>query len=228
MNPPIPKGKTDVTGKRFGKLMALRFDRQEGRLSYWLCSCDCGNQVTVRTYSLLCGRTRSCGCLGAEVARNRLTTHGESKKSKEYEIWRAMRRRCGNPNAKNYRNYGGRGISVCERWDSYECFLADMGRCPEGFSIERKNNDGNYEPSNCIWADPFTQTRNKRVNRIIEFQGVKLILKDWSKKIGISPQTIGHRLKAGWSIEKALTTSSQSWKKSSKFNQSGANSLARL
>ena len=157
----------DLVGRRYGRLTVLGNGGRKGRELLWLCVCDCGKEVVVRGDSLRNGRTKSCWCLHNEATGNRSRKHGESTGRKgvgsvEYRRWLAMRDRCRNPRNKHFKDYGGRGISVCNHWDSYENFLADMGRCPPGHSIDRVNNNGNYEPGNCRWATASEQRRNQR------------------------------------------------------------------
>ena len=157
---------TDMTGQRFGRLVAISRDadviRSNGKpIPTWRCVCDCGTEVVVRSVQLANGNTASCGCLRRDISRERKTVHG-GKGTAEYAIWKAMRARCNNRKADNYPYYGGRGIKVCERWNDFANFLADMGPRPDGLTIERTNNDGNYEPGNCIWADMKTQSNNRR------------------------------------------------------------------
>jgi len=135
-------------------------------------------------------------------------THGKTG-TKVYRAWKAMRSRCLNPNAGNFEDYGGRGITVCDRWvDSFENFYADMGDPPSWeYSLDRINCEGNYTPSNCRWADYETQCNNKRSSHFVEFKGVKLSLSQWERRLGLKPFTLTQRLtKLGWTIERALTT----------------------
>lgn len=135
--------------------------------------------------------------------------HGDAltnKATPEYRAWQSMKARCENPNRKFYENYGGRNIRVCERWvNSFENFLSDMGRRPRGTSLDRINNNGNYEHSNCRWASRKQQARNTRSNRMIEFNGQSKSLSQWADEIGITSATLGKRIEHGWEIERAMT-----------------------
>jgi hypothetical protein len=158
----------DITAQRFGRLSVLeRSGTTRGGQILWLCRCDCGKQVIVQGGDLRKGATRSCGCLRSESTIKNSLIHGNAtrgKMSPEYRSWRGMKQRCTDPKAHNYKYYGARGITVCARWlNSFEHFLADMGRKPgSDYSIDRRNNDGNYEPANCHWATQSEQVRNQR------------------------------------------------------------------
>lgn len=157
----------DLTGRRFYRLVVLGVHAKSTRTPprhniLWLCRCDCDNEVIVDGANLGKPLMQSCGCL----KRERHTRHGHATKAPKptatYYSWLGMKQRCANPKHPGYKNWGGRGITVCERWQTFENFLADMGPMPRGHSIERVNNDGNYEPSNCIWIPKSEQLNNRR------------------------------------------------------------------
>jgi hypothetical protein len=163
---------------------------------------------TGQIFDRLClrpGGVRSCGCLRDEAARKRMTKHG-MKRTRENAIWMNMRARCGNPNHQYWADYGGRGIVVCERWQTFMNFFADMGRCPEKHTIERVDNDRGYEPENCRWATMLEQGRNKRNNRLLTMGGESHHAAEWARRVGINAGAILYRKRAGWTDEEALTT----------------------
>ena len=152
----------DLIGQRFGRLTVLLpvwFIKR--RQKAWLCSCDCGSATVVLTGSLRRGCTKSCGCLQREQAGTQRLTHGQ-RHSRTYESWKHMKSRCSNPNYQYFASYGGRGIAVCERWEKFENFLADMGERPPGKSLDRIDNEKGYCPENCRWATHSEQMKNRR------------------------------------------------------------------
>lgn len=159
--------KVNLVGRKFGRLTVLSFAGILNKThTTWNCICDCGTQKVVRGPNLVKGLTKSCGCISKEITAKRNLTHGLSHKSAAYKSWENMRRRCLCPSHTQYHNYGGRGITICERWNDFENFLADMGERPPGLSLERINNDGNYELSNCKWATQKEQCNNQRKRKL--------------------------------------------------------------
>lgn len=203
----------ELTGQRFDRLTVTGRDesRNTAKSKFWHCVCECGGATSVRTEHLTRGKVRSCGCLRREVTAARGTTHGlttgERRGTRTYIAWAAMRFRCNNPNASSYERYGARGIRVCPEWDqSFEQFLADMGECPDGMTIERNDNSNGYGPDNCRWATAFDQNRNRRSNRFLTHDGVTLCTSDWAKRTGIQMSTLLGRMNRGWSDKAVLTT----------------------
>lgn len=189
-------------GKRFSYLVVLRVERVDG-LRLYVCRCDCGREHKVTPAHLKAKRypVRSCGCVGRR-------THGHASRklqSKTYECWCDMKKRCTNPSSIGYKNYGARGIVICERWMVFENFLADMGEVPVGFSLDRIDNDGNYEPGNCRWAT-LEQQRNNRQNTVyLVLNGESLPLTQWAKRFNIPAKTLYRRKILGWTDEDAIT-----------------------
>ncbi len=131
--------------------------------------------------------------------------HCTPKNSPTYKSWLGMWERCENPNSPRFKDYGGRGITVCDRWEDFICFLEDMGERPRGMTIDRKDNNDGYMPDNCRWATPKEQCRNRKNNRILEHDGQQHCLSRWAEIVGIEKHTIRERLKRGWSVARALT-----------------------
>lgn len=152
------KRRIDLTGRTFGRLVALH--AVPGKRLRWLCLCNCGVEKLIEGSSLRSGRTESCGCLHVEVSAEASRTHG-LRKTPTYFAWVNMRNRCERSTNEHYDRYGGRGIVVCERWKKFENFLADMGLKPAGLTLDRVNNDGNYEPGNVQWASRSEQAQNR-------------------------------------------------------------------
>jgi hypothetical protein len=188
---------------RFGKLTVLR--------SYRVCQCDCGGRTVVRLDHLKSGRTISCGCernrLASErmIARGPLYKHGASR-TRAYTTWLAMRGRCSNPNNPAFHHYGGRGIKVCERWEaSFDAFLEDMGQPDHGLTLDRTNNDGDYEPGNCRWVDRMTQMNNRRSNVLVTHDGKTQTIAQWAVETGIHRNTIEQRLHRKYPLERVFS-----------------------
>ena len=201
----------DLTGHNFGKLTALETCGVSAgvvKSKLWRCICQCGKEKVTTSTNLVSGKTKSCGCLMAEVRAKRRgvphpssTTHGattQNKRTPEYTSWISMRQRCRDPNHSCYKNYGAKGISVCDQWrSSFETFLRDMGPRPTPkHSIDRVDPFGNYEPSNCRWAS-FEQQQNNRANcSYVEVSGVRMTVTELSRKSGIPKSTLQNRLNA--------------------------------
>ncbi len=200
----------DLTNLRFGRLTVIKCTGSKSVAAnhsrrYWLCKCDCGAMVEIDTTRLKSGNTQSCGCLQREIV-SLLNVKHQMSSSPEFLIWAAMLQRCTNPNNRRYKDYGGRGIVVCSRWREFRAFLADMGKRPSSLhSIDRINNDGNYELENCRWATLKEQANNSRHNHLLRFGGRTLNISQWAAKIGIPADTLRWRIRAGWETRAALT-----------------------
>ena len=197
----------DLTGNRFGRLVVRQLaDVQPGGPLRWTCECDCGTTIDMRRSNLRSGNTQSCGCLSTEVKRT-AKKHGHGRaaaRSAEYRSWLDMHHRCRDIDDANY---GGRGISVCDRWRDFAAFFEDMGPKPyPRATIERRENNGNYEPSNCGWESRRTQSRNKRSNRIVEYRGRRMTLKEATELAGLPYLPVWLRVvRRGWPVERALS-----------------------
>ena len=189
--------KIDMIGKRFGKLLVI--DTAESNSSgqaRWVCKCDCGNTITTTGYSLRGGHTSSCGCTRNEKIANLRKTHGESN-TRLFKIWMGIKHRCTRESASDYSLYGGRGISICEEWlNNYEVFRdwAIANGYSENLSLDRIDPNGNYEPSNCRWANVYTQAENRRNAHIVEYHGDTGALDPMCRKLNINSKTVRTRM----------------------------------
>lgn len=202
-----------MIGKRFGLWTVVSFSHfvkyPKCYLDYFNCRCDCGTEQVIPKGNLTRGLTKSCRCAQGEYLNaSRPPKHGMSS-SKEFRAYQKIIERCTNPKVRSYKDYGGRGITFCERWrgeQGFINFIADMGKSPSAkHSIDRIDNEGNYEPSNCRWATKSEQSRNRRSNRLLTFNGVEKLLVEWSEITKISEACITKRLSYGWTVEEALT-----------------------
>ena len=193
-------------GQRFGRLVVDSVENRVGHGRWAYCICECGNEKFIRINALKSGSTKSCGCLN----RERHTRHGYLAKEyphrATYYCWRSMVARCHNLNDSSFARYGGRGITVCDRWrESFESYLEDIGPKPSHrHSLDRIDNDLGYFPGNVRWATSEEQARNRRSNRILAWDGRETSLTGWAEEYGIKPATLWARLRSGWSMGEAL------------------------
>ena len=203
----------ELTGQRFGKLVAIeRCGEDRHGHAKWLCLCDCGKETIAFGSLLKNGNTQSCGCY--RLAR--ISSHNLSK-NKLYTEWWGIKTRCFNEKFKHYKDYGGRGITVCDLWkNSFDAFYEYVSRLPhfgeDGFTLNRIDNDGNYEPNNVEWADKITQANNKRNNRLLTHNGKTQTVAKWANETGIMSSVIIKRLNLGWSVDKVLSTPVRQYK----------------
>lgn len=206
----MPARKPISLGTSFGRLVIIELPQNPTAHKKALCLCACGEKKLICIFSLTQGRTRSCGCLAKQVARERLVRHGEARRNQftaEYRCWLHIKDRCGNPKNRSYKYYGQRGIRICERWLKIENFLKDMGRRPEGaYSIDRIRNQDGYDPGNCKWATPKEQSINRRSTLLIEVDGVSKRVFEWAEQFHLTSGAIRQRLKNGWAPKEAVTT----------------------
>lgn len=182
------------------KLVGDRFD----------CLCDCGKEVSRSRWTLQSNQKKSCGCWRIEMIVERCTTHGKSH-TLTHRSWGYMRSRCLDPNSSSYSYYGGRGVTICKQWDSFEQFLKDLGPRPKGKTLDRIDPNGNYEPSNCRWATRREQCWNKRNSRIVTAFGESKILEEWARdpRAVVGSKCIGNRIARGFTPEQSITTPGQ-------------------
>lgn len=201
---PAPK---DITGQRFAKLLVLRYSERRSpsnKRMVW-CKCDCGTEKELIASNLTSGMAKSCGCLIGESAKERFTKHGY-RSHPMYHRWAGMLKRCYDPKNAEYKNYGARGIKVCDRWrDSFWDYVADMGLPPsKDASVDRIDNEKDYSPENCRWATKKEQTINRRRTKMITFNGETLCIADWERKLGYSQGSLKGRIARGMTPEQAV------------------------
>lgn len=191
----------NLSGQTFNGIRVVAVSHVDKRHTYhYRCTCHCGRECVLNGESLKRGSTKSCGCLPASIKHGNVGTT-------EHSTWAAMKGRCLNKNSPAYADYGGRGIRVCERWLDFRNFLEDMGRRPsKAHTIDRIDNDGNYEPGNVRWATHSEQCRNRRSNVLLTHAGRSMCLSDWAIAVGMQRATLERRLKKGWSLDDALNT----------------------
>jgi len=202
----MPKA-IDLTGERFGRLTVVSqadssFTASGKPVRRWICQCDCGNTIVTTRQNLKKGDTRSCGCLKTETTKNRMMTHGDSK-TVLYKRWKAMRKRCANPNNADYPHYGGRGIRVCDEWQDYRAFKewALSHGYSDDLSIDRIDVDGNYEPNNCRFISMKEQCNNRSSNICVTYKGKNYTIAELAELTGIQYSTLYERVKRGLDIE---------------------------
>ena len=200
----------DLTGQTFGRWKVIeRAENSKDGSAKWLCECSCENHTKriVLGRSLRNGSSRSCGCLKDELSKQRAKHHGAG--TRLYRIWRNMKERCYNPNNTYYKNYGGRGITICEEWRNnfsiFQSWAFSTGY-EDNLTIDRINNDKGYEPNNCKWATRMEQSKNLQKNIILEYNGEKHTMAEWSRKLNIPYMALCHRIERGWDVERALST----------------------
>lgn len=208
----------DLTGQKFGRLLVLErvenYIQPNGTIkARWKCLCECGKHCVVCSRELRYGKTKSCGCFKLEIFKTSKMTHGKTY-TRLYGVWKELKKRCYNPSDKYYKDYGGRGITVCQEWKNnfqafYDWAMANGydENAPKWLcTIERINTNGNYEPNNCKFATIKEQANNRRSNHLLTYNEKTYTLTEWSEITGIKRKTIEYRLKSNWSIEKALYT----------------------
>ena len=197
--------RVDVVGKTYGMLLVLEHVDGISPNEKYLCQCECGKEAVVRKCHITSGHTRSCGCYHDTILTAGLRTKHGMARTPTYECWKGMKQRCYQPSAASYKSHGARGITVCDRWrNSFELFLEDMGTRPDGLTLDRIDNNGNYEPANCKWSTPKEQGNNKRNNKFYTVAEVTKNLEGWTQSTGLTRQALSWRLSAGMTMEQAI------------------------
>ena len=206
--------RVDLSGSTIGNWLIGEFVGFRSHNAYWRCRCSlCGCEREVSGESMRHGASASCGCRTRGGIGDRTRRHGMSG-SLIYGVWQAMVRRCHNPNTDSFQSYGGRGILVCDRWRTFEGFIADMGMPPAGMTLDRIDCDKGYSKDNCRWASWTTQQRNRRNNRILAMDGKSATMAEWAQVTGLSESAIRVRVdRLGWDVRRALTQPSRTWRR---------------
>ena len=200
--------KDDLTNLKFGRFTAQT--RLPGSKPYWRCVCDCGTIKDVYASDLIRSKIRSCGCMAKDqlkkISEGNKRQYSRRNFRRERSSWENMIARCHNEHSVSFKNYGAKGIQVCERWrNSFESFLFDMGPRPQGKTLDRIDPQKNYEPSNCRWSTRKEQANNRTNNRMLTHKGKTQTMSQWADETGINWHTIKSRLRYGWTVEKALS-----------------------
>jgi hypothetical protein len=202
----------DLTGLKFGRLTIIsRAGSNRHNKVLWNCRCECGKDACSVGCDIRDGKILSCGCLHREISSRvgKMTRKHGLSTSSEYFIWYGMHARCSKPSLDHYKYYGGKGVKVCDRWNDFTVFYSDMGPRPSAtHSLDRKNNDGHYEPGNVVWADKITQANNRRTNRIVDYRGASMTVAQAVRAAGsvVNKTTALHRLNKGWDATRAVET----------------------
>lgn len=203
--------KYNLIGNKYGRLTVLKLapKRENSTKRYWICECECGNIIEVRTANLISGHTKSCGCLHKEILKQDRYGNNIDNINKHkiiYSVWNSMRSRCYNPKNKAYKYYGERGIKICDEWQYFPNFK--KWACENGYNIgltiDRIDSNGNYEPNNCRWTTMKKQQNNKRNTKYLTYKGITKPVAEWRDIYGLTKDQINYRIRAGWDIEEIL------------------------
>jgi hypothetical protein len=191
----------DISGERYGRLVVSSLFPERGKFgeTQWACRCDCGTEIIATKNMLISDKTKSCGCLHK-------TQGGHTRTHRLWKRWCVIKERCRNPNNKKFRLYGAVGITLCERWEHFPNFIADLDDTYfEGATLDRKDGTKGYSPDNCRWATPLIQNNNKKTNRVLTYKERSMTMAQWAREIGAPYVALRARFKLGWSVERALS-----------------------
>lgn len=200
----------DNVGKKFGKIYTKEIVRGKGQRPKYLCVCDCGKEKLIDVSSVKRGAD-SCGCFTSQKITNSNRVHGMSR-TKIHSIWKAMKQRCLNPKNQRYKDYGGRGISICNSWLDFQNFYKDVGDYPERMSLDRIDNNKGYSPENCRWATYTQNANNTRKSTSVEYRGETKTLSEWCTLLGLNRTAMATRLSYKWDVERMFNTPVKKYK----------------